>query len=781
MNLLPGLYYATACITGMGTLMLGVSEDNYLLAALAVIVSIAALVLCDLRGWVRLDTWASNLASVAALLVALWRFNSLSSDEGVLAVADLMGYLQFIMQFRIKTVRNLWLLAVVSFLQVSVAAALHTSFTFAFLLTAYLFSGVFFLALFYLYREQLRQADAERTAEQAAAKQGFGFVARPSTEPVVSQMRRELSRKLAATALGTIVMAVFFFVAVPRIGQSNWVPTAIVAARAVGFSTEINLARSGEIAEDPEVVMQAKFFDAETDEPYQIDGEPYFRGTSLTYYNQGRWRGSGLRQRSAMPPPPPAGTREELGLVRQQIVVEPLSTTILFACAPWFSETADDRLTTGLHTNQLNRREGLRTARFSYSLLTSAFRNHRQNDVMAAPVLMHPDEINVMLRLPQASPAGDSIARLKSAAASVVANIPSNDVMRRAKALEAHLRDSGNFQYTLQSPQRPADVDPLEDFIANNTRGHCEYFAGALTLMLRSVGIPARIVVGYRGGEWNVVGSFYQVRQLNAHSWVEALLPAGSVPRDRFSNASQADVAEQNGAWLRLDPTTTIDVAATATGNSRWAEIQQVVDYFKFVWNNYVVGLDAVKQQESVYQPIIDTAVRSYRRLTDAKTWNGWYEDLWAPLKWTSFGSSSWPIWIASAFAMAGAIGIGRFLKSRLRRGMTSSPMSAEPRRRPPPIDFYVRLEQVLATCELRRTPEQTQREFVQAACGELAELPATRGVAALPRRIVEAFYRVRFGGRTLADGERNEVEQALSALAAALPAETRSDKSSMK
>jgi hypothetical protein len=122
-------------------------------------------------------------------------------------------------------------------------------------------------------------------------------------------------------------------------------------------------------------------------------------------------------------------------------------------------------------------------------------------------------------------------------------------------------------------------------------------------------------------------------------------------------------------------------------------------------------------------------------------------------------------ILLAAAMTAAAA---AWFVRRRRRRGVVAAPAATGRRIVAPPVDFYVRLEQVLSRYRLRRTPEQTQREFVQTACGELAESPATRGVASLPRPIVEAFYRVRFGGRPLDDDERREVELALSALAAA-------------
>ena len=80
-------------------------------------------------------------------------------------------------------------------------------------------------------------------------------------------------------------------------------------------------------------------------------------------------------------------------------------------------------------------------------------------------------------------------------------------------------------------------IDPIEDFVANNPRGHCEYFAAALALMLRSQGIPARVVLGYRCDEWNGPGKCYQVRQSDAHAWVEAYLAAGDIPPEmRWGN-----------------------------------------------------------------------------------------------------------------------------------------------------------------------------------------------------------------------------------------------------
>ena len=62
----------------------------------------------------------------------------------------------------------------------------------------------------------------------------------------------------------------------------------------------------------------------------------------------------------------------------------------------------------------------------------------------------------------------------------------------------------------------------MEDFLVNRKKGHCEYFASALALLLRSIDIPARIVNGFKGGDWNELTQSMNVRQKHAHSWVEA-------------------------------------------------------------------------------------------------------------------------------------------------------------------------------------------------------------------------------------------------------------------
>jgi hypothetical protein len=99
----------------------------------------------------------------------------------------------------------------------------------------------------------------------------------------------------------------------------------------------------------------------------------------------------------------------------------------------------------------------------------------------------------------------------------------------QAAAIESYLR--GNYQYTLTPTEPPAGVDPLEYFLFHSKEGYCEYFASAMGDMLRSLGIPTRLVNGYGPGSYDEKLGKYVVKESDAHTWVEAYFPGyGWIP-----------------------------------------------------------------------------------------------------------------------------------------------------------------------------------------------------------------------------------------------------------
>jgi transglutaminase-like putative cysteine protease len=95
---------------------------------------------------------------------------------------------------------------------------------------------------------------------------------------------------------------------------------------------------------------------------------------------------------------------------------------------------------------------------------------------------------------------------------------------------------TGGFQYTLTPPR--LGFDSVDDFLFSTRLGFCGHYASAFALMMRAAGIPARVVTGYLGGEWNPIGNYFIVRQSDAHSWTEVWL--------------------DGRGWTRVDPTAVV-------------------------------------------------------------------------------------------------------------------------------------------------------------------------------------------------------------------------------
>ena len=144
-----------------------------------------------------------------------------------------------------------------------------------------------------------------------------------------------------------------------------------------------------------------------------------------------------------------------------------------------------------------------------------------------------------------------------------------------ADVLERHLRQT--FRYTTASTRDPA-LEPVEEFLFVKRAGHCEFFASALALLLRCEGVPARVVTGFRGGEFNPWTGTYTIRQREAHAWTEALVEDG---------------------WRRYDATPA-DQAGGGPGGVLGAA-GQLKDWVELKWFQYVIAYDAYDQQNALF------------------------------------------------------------------------------------------------------------------------------------------------------------------------------------
>ncbi|MBP1622779.1 MAG: transglutaminase-like protein [Acidobacteria bacterium] len=145
------------------------------------------------------------------------------------------------------------------------------------------------------------------------------------------------------------------------------------------------------------------------------------------------------------------------------------------------------------------------------------------------------------------------------------------DKFSKAKALEQYLQS--NFGYSLVLRGTPNNKDPLATFLFDVRAGHCEYFASSMAIMLRQLGIPSRLVNGFRAGEYNRIGGNWTVRQYHAHSWVEAYFPPYG--------------------WVEFDPTPAAPGQAK-TGLFRL--ISDLTDAVDLWWWEGVLNYDSSKQ-----------------------------------------------------------------------------------------------------------------------------------------------------------------------------------------
>jgi hypothetical protein len=280
------------------------------------------------------------------------------------------------------------------------------------------------------------------------------------------------------------------------------------------------------------------------------------------------------------------------------------------------------------------------------------------------------------------------------------------------------------------------------------------------------------MAIGFKGGEWNPLGRYYEVQQLHAHAWVEAYLH-----RDKIPEAALAGEESPFGAWLMLDPTDgTQEGGPAAPSTGLMARLHQSLDYGRVLWINYVASLNQKRQRQGIYEPLAAGVAAAVDNLTSRQVWLARFEALensragkfwrWYRRHWFSWRGGL----VAVGFSLFVVVAFfaGRLMLRALQdRGWFGSPRRAH---RPPVLEMYRRLETALSRVGLARHPGQTAHEFALVAGGELAERVEYRRVAHLPRRIVESFYCVRFGGRALDNQEVMAVEHALAELELALP-----------
>lgn len=787
-----------ALLTTLGTLLLGMGEQNVLLPVLAVIVAISSVYLTDIKGWLQLNTLVANIAGVIALLVTWREWNDYASESQLLSLANLLIYLQFVLLYRRKTIRTYWLLLLLSLLQVAVAAALNMSFSFGLLLPAYMFIGLVTMALFVIHRAQEDHAGDNRdprlaapavTAPAATARRwplaGVATELQAVEPPAATAggLGWTFFRQMLWLAFATCVFATVWFLGMPRPGKKTpWQPVGISSYTSVGFSETVELGQLGEVYENPEEVMQVEFRRVDSTEPYRIGGDcALFRGGVLYEYHSGRWQPLphfNLRSAPLLPLSKDKLPADE-DVVIEKVRIRARNDNVLFSTVPAFALKSATRLNGIEYSNETDQfvRPNSSEGPYTYELATTAFKGHVPMMLSPAQVRPNPKALRAALLMPLSERGGDPFPGLRAEAARVAGRDANAKREQMARYLESYFRSSNLYKYSLRDQPHSLGLDPVEAFVTEHKTGHCEYFASALVLMLRSLNIPARLAIGFKGGDYNAAGRYYQIRELHAHAWVEAYLSPDALPPALADDAT----ARQNGAWLILDPTPGRSEVEMADAFGL-GPLKRLLDLTQLLWTNYVLGLDSKRQQEVIYRPLLARLEELFNSVAGEET-REWLQrsvsDFFQRRMGFEYGLFSWQGFLASTtilLLLSGLWKLSAAAISLIRRRWLKRPHGKK--RAAYHIEFYERFESLLARHGMPRAAGQTPREFALATGGYLAASPLTAQTAGLPKRIVEAFYFLRFGRHTLAAGELQVVEHAVSELAAALEARRASNSS---
>jgi transglutaminase-like putative cysteine protease len=405
------------------------------------------------------------------------------------------------------------------------------------------------------------------------------------------------------------------FFLLPRTAEAAF--SRLIAHRVFlpGFSNQVNLGDIGEIKTSSRPVMHIRIDSALAVGPLK------WRGTALSDFDGKRWTNPNPnRQPEIIPVEHDHVVLAPAGLpgrrVNYRVDLEELENdTLFFAGTPEILELRADAL---LHSETASYRLGHAVPPgFHYDVYSLL-----DDPPEGAPLRFPPPVLPLAARERYLQlPALDS--RIAELGRRFAANAPSD--LARARAVERHLRS--DYGYTLQLPDR-AVADPLANFLFVRRKGHCEYFASSMAVMLRSLGIPARLATGFQSGVYNPVSGLWLLRASDAHSWVEAWIPGHG--------------------WTTFDPT---PADVNAGGLAILGRLALYLDAAGTFWQEWVMTYDVARQ-----------GTLAYRMEQGARHWGIQWTDTAASVRagWERY-VAAWPRrfgWQALGWA-AGLVALG--------------------------------------------------------------------------------------------------------------------------
>lgn len=393
------------------------------------------------------------------------------------------------------------------------------------------------------------------------------------------------SMMVASMFICALVGAVVFVVLPRNVGSRAFGQWGSIGRSISGFSDEVELGRPGLISSSSTPVLDLSVTDR-NGRNIGSEGTPavYLRGAVLEEYDRGRWnRGTVMRgtlsERINLYPPNTSlkyqGAVENASWDQQfNIAIRSSNDGPAYLFAPWRTvefRVGDSPMRLGLDfARGLFFKDGMGgPVEYTVRSVNAEFREP------VVPQDATRDPVTPTLIAPQIGRLASDIVT-RGGIEPDPATRPISDDRAAVRLLENYLRTQ--YAYTLDAQPVPPGEDATKWFLFDRKAGHCEFFASALALLARSVGVPARVITGYVVSDFNPLTGQYIVRESNAHAWVEA------------------EIAPNQ--WRTFDGTPPSDFHALHDPNRGFfGSFSRMYESAEYFWARTVVGYDARTRQ----------------------------------------------------------------------------------------------------------------------------------------------------------------------------------------
>jgi len=656
-------------------------------------------------------TWYGMTLVVFILFIidTLWISQSILK-----ATTHFLIFLMINKLFNLLTAKDYLQLYLISFLQLLAASGLSPGFSYAVSFLIFLILAVWTLILYHLQREveiHEKHRNTPSLNDPLATHAPEHGLERVITLPFFT------ATNIIAISAFTIALVLFFLI--PRIGTGMFHRGDTETVKVSGFSDSVRLGTIGPLKLDPTVVMRVVLLERGK----KWKAPLYLRGTAFDFYDGLTWRNS-LSPKYPLPKTHPKGFlvakgKKEGTRIHQEIISEPLDTPILFG----FSEVTAIRgpfstlFTDGMGTLSL---PFTPISRFSYSA-TSILPMEPDKIKEISQKKIPPEIRKIYLQQPR------SMDRVQTLAQKVAGDFESS--LQRAIAVEGFLKI--NFGYSLDIP--PSSLNnPVEEFLFNRKTGYCEHYASAMVLMLRTLGIPARMVSGFLPTEWNEYGNYFTVRQRDAHTWVEVFFPGSE--------------------WITFDPTPPVGLSG---GLGPFSAFANYMDTLRLKWDRYIIQY-SFRDQAQVVKTLRENATTVQMKIHQ---FFGKLLSVYQSLKFSVNPKGNF-LFMLPFLVILMTVAVFFFIhKSRKLKSQNESAQEKFKKNSKQVLPLYSKMLAILKEHGFFKESHQTPDEFLRAM--RLQESPLTPTAT----EITHLYTRIRFGQAPFLSEEKHQISELLNHL----------------